>query len=100
MSGIATIAAAIFKHTKQHFSFHLFRHSAATFISETTPERTRMTSGVLHHARLSTANKYYIKGQKRRAHLKFHSAVRDIAAKERHRSSRSAKPKKKDTSGG
>jgi hypothetical protein len=91
--GIA-VCTAMLKRTKIKFNFHLFRHSAATFVSEITPGRTRMVSGVLHHARLSTANKYYIKGQKRHSFRQYQSAVRDIVAKGRRRKTQAAFKKK------
>ncbi len=91
--GIA-VKSAILKRTRQHFNFHLFRHTAATFISETTPERTRMAAGVLHHARVSTTDKYYIHGQRRRAFKTYQSGVRDLVAKGRRRKTRATNKKK------
>lgn len=82
--GIA-VKAAIRRHAGKEFNFHLFRHSCATFISENAPERTRMASGVLHHARLSTTEKFYVKGRKRQSFRHYQKAVRDIVAKGRRR---------------
>ena len=91
--GIA-VKQAVLKRTGKAFNFHLFRHACATFISEIAPERTRIASGVLHHGRLSTTNKYYIKGQKRLAFRRYHKAVRDLVAKAQSRIARRAKKKR------
>ncbi len=90
--GIA-VKAAIRKRAGKEFNFHLFRHASATFISEIAPERTRMASGVLHHSRLSTTDKYYIKGRKRQAFRRFQQAVKGIIAKGRRK--RSRRPQKR-----
>lgn len=80
--------AAIHRETGRHFNFHLFRHSAATFIAEMRPEQTRMAAGVLHHRRLRTTLKHYVRGQRTRSFKLFQKAVREIIAKERRRRSR------------
>lgn len=73
------------KHTGKAFNFHLFRHAAATFISENKPEQTRMAAGVLHHKGLRTTNKHYIRGKKRRAFEQFQQAVREVIVRGRRR---------------
>lgn len=82
------VKRAIRSRTGKDFNFNLFRHGAATFISETKPEQTRMATGVLHHSRLRTTDKYYIRGTKRRAFRLFQRAVREVVAKERRKRSR------------
>jgi hypothetical protein len=80
------------------FNFHCFRVSAATFISEVVPERARMASGVLHHGRFGTTEKYYIKGHKRQAFRIYQSVVKDIIArgrKRRLRTDQNRAPKKR-----
>jgi integrase len=90
--GIA-VKAAILKRAGKAFNFHLFRHSAATFISEASPDLTRIASGVLHHSRVSTTDKHYIKGQKRRAFRHYQKGVRGILVNARRRQKRQ-QPKK------
>jgi integrase len=82
------------KRTRKLFNFHCFRASAATFISEVAPERAHMASGVLHHSRLSTTDKYYVKGRKRQAFQIYQSAVRDIIARGRSRRSRTRRTRR------
>src|SRR5262249_52022496 len=41
------------------FSFHMFRHSAATFIENAAPEQSLMAAAVLHHADLRTTQDHY-----------------------------------------
>ena len=89
------VKAAIRRRTKKSFNFHLFRHSAATFISETKPEQTRMATGVLHHSRLRMTDKHYIRGTKRRAFKLFQSAVREVIAKGRRKRSRQQRKSRK-----
>lgn len=82
------VKRAIRRRTGKDFNFHLFRHSAATFISETSPEQTRMVAGLLHHSRLRTSDKHYIRGNKRRAFKLFQRAVREVIVKERRKRAR------------
>ncbi|MFM9938678.1 MAG: tyrosine-type recombinase/integrase [Hyphomicrobiaceae bacterium] len=82
------VKATIRRETGRHFNFHLFRHSAATFIAERRPEQMRMAAGVLHHRRLRTTLRYYVRGQRLRSFKLFQKAVRELIAKERRRQSR------------
>jgi hypothetical protein len=87
------VKAALLKPGRKPFNFHCFRASAGTFIAAVAPERTRMASGVLHHSRLSTTDKYYIKGHKHQAFRIYQNAVKDIIAKGRRRRSRTVQDK-------
>ena len=84
---------ALLKLTGKPFNFHCFRASGATFVAAVAPERARMASGVLHHSRPSTTDKYYIKGRKHQSFRIYQSAVKDIIARGRRRRSRAAHDK-------
>lgn len=75
------VKSMVRKYTCKEFNFHLFRTAAATLISETRPEQTRMAAGVLQHKQLRTTDKFYIKGTKRRAFKHFQMAVREVIAR-------------------
>ena len=85
------VKKAIRMRTGKAFNFHLFRHSCATFISEIAPDLTRTAAGALHHSRLSTTNKHYIKGQKRLSFRRYQKAVRDLISKAQCQIARRAK---------
>lgn len=87
------VKSTILRRTGKSFNFHLFRHSAATFISERKPEQTDMAAGVLHHGSLRMTNKHYIRGTKRRAFKMFQSAVRAVIVKGRRKQQQRAQPK-------
>ncbi len=92
------VMTAVQRRTGKAFNFHLFRHSAATFISETKPEQTRMAAGILHHSRLRMTDKHYIRGTKRRAFKLFQRTVREVIDREKRKSARkkrSSSPRQK-----
>jgi integrase len=60
------------------FSFHMFRHSAATFIENKAPDRSLMAAAVLHHADFRTTQKHYIQGQRTAAMKSYQRCVRRI----------------------
>ena len=67
----------------KNFSFHMFRHAAATFIENAAPDQARMIAGVLHHADGRMAEKHYIRGQRTAAMKSYQSLVQTIAQKGR-----------------
>ena len=60
------------------FTPHMFRHCAATFISDVAPHQAMMTVGVLGHGDISIARKYYIRGQQIEAMRQFQEGVAAI----------------------
>lgn len=80
---------ALAKRCGKNFSFHMFRHSAATFIEDNAPEQSLMIAGVLHHADFKMAEEHYIRGQRTAAMRTFQSCVREIVRKGRGRKPKS-----------
>jgi hypothetical protein len=74
--------------TGKDFNMHLFRHAAVTFMSEMRPELTRIAPAVLHHSRLKTTARHYIRGAKRRAFKRYQSAISEIVSRGRRRKPR------------
>ena len=60
------------------FSPHMFRHAAATFISDVVPQQALMIMGVLGHTQFRTAREHYIRGQQISAVRTYQSAVEDM----------------------
>jgi len=85
------VIQAFIKRSGKKFSFHMFRHAAATFIENVAPERSLMAAGVLHHADFRTTQKHYIRGQRTAAMRAYQACVRQIVRKAR----RSELPKRK-----
>jgi integrase len=77
----AAVTQALAKRCGKNFSFHMFRHSAATFIENVAPERSLMAAAVLHHAEFCTTQEYYIRGQRTAAMRTYQSCVRQIVRK-------------------
>lgn len=64
--------------TGKTFTAHMFRHAAATFIAEETPERALMIAAVLGHSGFRTAKKHYIKGQQIAQYKLYHELVAEL----------------------
>jgi integrase len=71
-------AQSLRKRGGKEFSFHMFRHSAATFIENEAPDRSLMAAAVLHHADFRTTKKHYIQGQRIAAMKSYQRCVRRI----------------------
>ncbi len=75
-SGIYT---AIAKATRSRLGYkvtpHIFRDSAATFISELVPERAHLAAGVLQHASFKTTRAHYIRGQQHNAVCRYRDLI-------------------------
>lgn len=74
----SAIEHAIKKRCKTAFSFHMFRHAAATFIENEAPDQARMISGVLHHVDGRMAEQHYIRGQRSAALRAYQALIRRI----------------------
>ena len=79
------VKQTLIKRTGKAFTFHMFRHSAATFVSDVAPERMQVAKGALHHASLSTTQKFYVRGQQRRAFRRYQESVRQILTRAKRR---------------
>ena len=79
----STVAEALAKRCGKDFSFHMFRHAAATFIEDKTPERSLMAAAVLHHADFRLTQEHYIRGQRTAAMRAYQSCVRQMVRKGR-----------------
>lgn len=81
-SGIYT---AIAKATRSRFGYkvtpHMFRDSAATFISEMVPQRAHLAAGVLQHASFKTTQTHYIRGQQHNSARRYRSLIDNIVKK-------------------
>ena len=77
----AATAAALAKRCSKKFSFHMFRHSSATFIENAAPERSLIAAAVLHHADFRMTQKHYIRGQRMAAMRGYQVCVRQIVRK-------------------
>lgn len=66
------------RRTGKAFSFHMFRHSAATFISEVAPEAALLATGALLHRKYRTTLHHYVRGKQRSAMRKYQSLVKDV----------------------
>jgi integrase/recombinase XerD len=75
----AAVSSTLLARSGRRFSFHMFRHAAATFIEEVAPDQVQLAAGLLHHADLRMTRKHYIRGQRTAAAKKYHTLVRDIA---------------------
>ncbi len=64
------------------FSPHMFRHAAATFISDVAPRQALMIVGVLGHTQFRTARDHYIRGQQMSAVRSYQTAVLDMIENE------------------
>ena len=75
-SGIYT---AIAEATRSRLGYkvtpHIFRDSAATFISELVPERAHLAAGVLQHASFKTTRAHYIRGQQHNAVRRYRDLI-------------------------
>lgn len=60
------VRTVIMRELGRDFHFHLFRHSAATFISDTVPDQSKMAKGVMRHRYFRTT-KQYMHGKQRKA---------------------------------
>ena len=60
------------------FTPHMFRHSAATFISDVAPHQDMMIVGVLGHGDYSIARQFYIRGQQLEAMRRFQECVAEF----------------------
>ena len=79
------IKDALVKRTGKRFTFHMFRHAAATFIADVAPERVGLAAGVLQHRRLSTTRRHYIRSRMRQAARGYQDAVKAVVRKARRR---------------
>ena len=75
----SAVRFALKKRCGKDFSFHMFRHAAATFIENAAPDQARMIAGVLHHTDGRMAEEHYIRGQRTAALLKYQDLVRDFS---------------------
>lgn len=66
------------RRTGKRFSAHMVRHSCATYIVDTAPERALMIAGVLGHSAFRTAQHHYIKGQQHMAVIKYQEAGKEL----------------------
>jgi integrase len=83
------VAQSLRKRCGKDFRFHMFRHSAATFIENEAPDRSLMAAAVLHHSDFTTTQRHYIRGQRVAAMISYQSCVRRIV--------RQASPSRKTT---
>lgn len=81
----------VYRRTGRRFAFHMFRYSAATFVADQAPQRLRIAQHLLHHRRLRTTSRHYIRGQQRRAGSKYQEAVKRFIKAARRRLSRKAR---------
>lgn len=65
------------RRTGKAFSFHMFRHTCATFISETEPDKGHMATGALQHRNPRTT-RIYIRGQQHKAFRLYQCDVKRI----------------------
>lgn len=73
----SAVEQSLLRRTKKRFSFHMFRYSAATFVSSYAPERLQIARDILHHKRMRTTSKHYVRGQQARSNSKYQELVRD-----------------------
>lgn len=71
------------RQTGKNFSFHMFRHAAASFISEKAPHRLQDARKLLHHRQLATTWTYYVRKQQKEAIEGYQGAVKDLLKRER-----------------
>lgn len=76
------IYTAFVKHTEARFGVAMspqsFRHAAATFIAEMTPDRAMMARAVLQHQGFKMTEKHYIRGQQLKAARMYQETVDDL----------------------
>lgn len=72
----------------KRFSAHMFRHSGATYIVDTSPECALMVAGMLGHSGFRTAQHHYIKGQQHMAVVKYQEAAKDLIKRGRRQAKR------------
>lgn len=74
----AAVKYALMKRRGKPFSFHNFRHAAASFIENRVPQQALLAAGILHHANFRTTNKHYIRGLRTSSITTYQTAVRQI----------------------
>jgi integrase len=77
----SAVSGAVRSRLGVRFSFHNFRHSAATFVVENAPDQSLLAATVLHHADVRTTLGHYVRGQRMAAARTYHTIIKREVAK-------------------
>lgn len=77
-----TVRQCLLKRCGKAFTFHMFRHAAATFIADRAPDQARLAAGVLQHADMRMTEAHYIRGQRTAAMRGYQVLVRAVIARD------------------